>query len=57
MARQAAEPLSPDILVMLSRKLESRNSAKHSDLEKYACAALRYVLDINQHSSTRDSQV
>ena len=54
---QAAKPLSPDILVMLSRQLESRNSTKHSHLEKYACAALRYVFNINQHISTRNSQV
>ncbi len=55
--RQAAKPLSPDILNMLSRQLESRNSAKHSQLEEYACAVLRYVFNINQHSPTRDSQV
>ena len=55
--RQAAKPLSPDILVMLSRQLESRNSAKHCDLEKCACAALPHVFNTSQHSSTRDSQV
>ncbi|DBA97955.1 hypothetical protein WJX82_010136 [Trebouxia sp. C0006] len=43
--RQAAKPLSPDILVMLSRQLESRNSAKHCDLEK--CEEVNRVYDVS----------